>query len=83
MRRGLLYILGVRERTDKLVRELVLDDPAPFVPLAMSKRGKSVDYEAKAVTLAGRRYIVCRNHQEARKDGGGRSLAIKWSIRSA
>ena len=23
------------------------------------------DYEAKAVTLAGRRYIVCRNHQEA------------------
>ena len=31
--RRLLYILGVRERTDKLVRELVLDDPAPFVPL--------------------------------------------------
>ena len=34
--RRLLYILGVRERTDKLVRELVLDDPAPFVPLVMS-----------------------------------------------
>ena len=28
-----MYILGVRERSDKLVRELVLDDPAPFVPL--------------------------------------------------
>src|SRR5262249_47501622 len=27
--RRLLYILGVRERSDKLVRELVLDDPAP------------------------------------------------------
>ena len=27
--RGLLYILGVRERTDKLVRDLVLDDPLP------------------------------------------------------
>jgi hypothetical protein len=27
--RWLLYILGVRERSDKLVRELVLDDPAP------------------------------------------------------
>jgi hypothetical protein len=25
-------------------------------------------YEAKTVTLAGR-YIVCRNHQEAKKDG--------------
>ena len=70
--RRLLYILGVRERTDKLVRELVLDDPAPFVPLVMSKRGKQVDYEAKAVTLAGRRYIVCRNHQEAQKDAADR-----------
>ena len=70
--RRLLYILGVRERTDKLVRELVLDDPAPFVPLVMSKRGKQVDYEAKAVMLAGRRYIVCRNHQEAQKDAADR-----------
>jgi transposase len=70
--RDLLYILGVRERTDKLVQELVLEDPAPFVPLVMSKRGKPVDYEAKAVTLAGRRYIVCRNHQEAHKDAADR-----------
>src|SRR6201986_3872234 len=51
--RRLLYILGVRERTDKLVRELVLDDPAPFVPLVMQKRGKEIDYEAKPVVLAG------------------------------
>src|SRR4030088_2126832 len=50
--RGLFYILGVRERSDKLVRDLVLDDPAPFVPLTITKRRKSVDYEAKAVTLA-------------------------------
>src|SRR5919108_529623 len=59
--RRLLYILGVRERSDKLVRELVLDDPTPFVPLVMKKRGKEIDYEAKAVTLAGRGHIVCRN----------------------
>jgi hypothetical protein len=38
--RRLLYVLGVRERSDKLVRELVLDDAAPFVPLTMTKRGK-------------------------------------------
>ena len=38
--RGLLYILGVRERTDKLVRHVVLNDAAPFVPLAINKRGK-------------------------------------------
>jgi Transposase DDE domain len=74
--RRLFYILGVRERSDKLVRELVLDDPAPFVPLVLSKRGKQVDYEAKAVMLAGRRYIVCRNHQEAEKDAADRTSIL-------
>ena len=74
--RKLLYILGVRERTDKLVRELVLADAAPFVPLTMKKRGKEIDYEAKTVTLAGRRYIVCRNHQEAEKDAAERASIV-------
>ena len=74
--RRLLYILGVRERTDKLVRELVLDDPAPFVPLVISKRGKEVDYEAKVVKLAERRYIVCRNHDEAQKDAADRASIL-------
>ena len=74
--RRLLYILGVRERSDKLVRELVLDDAAPFVPLAMKRRGKEIDYEAKTVMLAGRRYIVCRNHQEAQKDAADRASIV-------
>ena len=74
--RRLLYILGVRERTDKAVRELVLGDPAPFVPLTMKKRGKEADYEAKAVTLGGQRYIVCRNHQEAKKDAADRAAIL-------
>ena len=68
--RRLLYILGVRERSDKLVHELVLDHPAPFVPLMMKKRGKEIDYEAKTVMVAGRRYIpklnngghICQRH---------------------
>ena len=74
--RGLLYILGVRERTDKLVRELVLDDPAPFIPLTIAKRGEDIDYEAKAVTLAGRRYIVCRNHEQMKKDAAARAAIL-------
>jgi hypothetical protein len=74
--RRLLYILGVRERSDKLVRELLLNDGGPFVPLMMSKRGKQVDYEAKAVLLARRRYIVCRNRQEAEKDAADRALIL-------
>ena len=74
--RGLLYILGVRERTDKLVRELVLDDPAPFVPLVLTKRKKDIEYEAKAVTLAGRRYIVCRNRDGMKKDAAARAAIL-------
>ena len=74
--RKLLYILGVRERSDKLVRELVLDDPAPFVPFFLTKRKKEIDYEAKAVTLAGRRYIVCRNHDQMRKDAAARAAIL-------
>jgi transposase len=74
--RGLLYILGVRERSDTLVRNLVLDDPAPFVPFVLTKRKKEVDYEAKAVALAGRRYIVCRNHDQMRKDAAARAAIL-------
>jgi hypothetical protein len=74
--RRLLYILGVRERSDKLVRELALADPAPFVPFTLSQRGKQADFEAKTVMLAGRRYIVCRNHQEAQKDAADRAAIL-------
>jgi hypothetical protein len=31
-------------------------------------RRRDEQYEAKTATLAGRRYIVCRNHLEAEKD---------------
>ena len=74
--RDLLYILGVRERTDKLVREVVLNDTAPFVPLTIEKRGKQTDYSAKSVKLAGTRYIVCINHQEAEKDAAARASIL-------
>ena len=74
--RGLLYILGVRERTDKLVRDVVLNDAAPFVPLIVEKRGRDIEYSAKAVTLGGARYIVCINHQQAEKDAADRAAII-------
>jgi transposase len=78
--RRLLYVLGVRERTDRLVRELVLDDPAPFVPFILMKPRCEVDYEAKAVKLAGRRYIVCRNLDEMNKDAANpRPSSPPWS----
>ena len=54
----------------------MLDDLAPFVPLVMKKRGKEIDYEAKTVMLAGRRYIVCRNRQGAKKDAADRASIV-------
>ncbi|HUH00906.1 MAG TPA: IS1634 family transposase [Kofleriaceae bacterium] len=74
--RRLLYLLGTRERTDKVVREVVLADTAPCVPLTLTRRGHEIDYEAKAVTVGGRRYILCRNHQEAERDAAARQAIL-------
>src|SRR6187397_1767626 len=74
--RRLVYILGTRERTDKVVREVVLADTAPYVPLTITRRGHEIDYEAKAVTVGARHYILCRNHQEAEADAAGRDAIL-------
>jgi hypothetical protein len=52
--------------------------PAPFMPLTLTKRGKEIDYEAKTVKLAGRRYIVCRNHQEASRLQIANHRSLSW-----
>jgi hypothetical protein len=74
--RKLLYLLGTRERTDKVVRTVVLADGAPCVPLTVTRRGHEIDYEAKAVTVGGRRFILCRNHQEAERDAANRDAIL-------
>ncbi len=79
--RGLEYILGARERTDKLVREIVLADDAPFVPLALEKRGKTTEYGAKAVEIGKLRYIVCVNHNQAAKDAADRAAILESLVR--
>jgi hypothetical protein len=60
----------------KAVRDLVLADTAPCVPLTIIKRGHEIEYEARAVTVGGRRYILCRNHQEAEKDAAARQAIL-------
>lgn len=75
--RGLDYILGARERSDKLVREVVLADQTPFTPLVIPHKARpDTELEAKAVTLGGLRYIVCRNLAEARKDAADREAIL-------
>jgi hypothetical protein len=75
--RGLEYILGVRERSSKEVRDIVLADPLPSVPLAVPHKGRpDTDLQAKEVMLDGRRYIVCRNLIEAAQAARTREAVV-------
>ena len=75
--RGLEYVLGVRERTDTLVRQVVLEDSQPFTPLCVERAGgKDTQLWIKEVKTAGRRYIVCRNEAEATKDAADRRAIV-------
>ncbi len=75
--RGLEYILGARERTDRLVRDVVLTDERAFTPLLVERaNGAETQLFAKEVRLEGRRYIVCRNEAEAEKDRADRQAII-------
>ena len=81
--RGLEYILGVRERSSKELQEVVLNDPAPSVSLVIPRRGRrDTELEAKEVRVGGRRYIVCRNLAEAKRDAEVRETVLRH-LRSA
>ena len=75
--RGLEYVLGVRERTDKRVREVVLDDPKPFTPLLVYRQNGETQLFAKEVVIKGVRYVVCRNEAEAEKDRADRQAIVE------
>jgi transposase len=62
--RNLEYILGARERSDALVRRIVLDNDEPFVPLLIERKAGETQLFVKQVKLEGRRYIVCRTGGE-------------------
>jgi hypothetical protein len=75
--RGLEYGLGARERTDALVRTVVLADRKPFAPLCVERaNGAQTQLFAKEVKVEGRRYIVCRNEAEAAKDAADRQAIV-------
>ncbi len=76
--RGLEYVLGARERTDTLVRQVVLADSRPFAPLRIPRAaGKETQLWVKEVTAKGRRYVVCRNEAEAAKEAAERRAVVE------
>ena len=80
--RRLEYILGARERSDAIAKAVVLKNKDPFVPLLIERKRGETQLFAKAVTVEGRRYIVCRNEAEAEKDRLDRQ-AIVASLQDA
>jgi hypothetical protein len=67
----------VRERTDSLVRRVVLEDTRPFTPLCVERaNGEQTQLFAKEVKVEERRYIVCRNEAEAAKDAADRQAIV-------
>ena len=73
---GIDYILGVRERTLREVRQTVIDDDGVAVPLTIPRQKGETDLAVKEVEVAGRRYVVCRNEEEARKDAETRTALL-------
>jgi len=76
--RGLEYILGVRERNSKEVYDVVLNDPKPSVSLVIPRcQHPDTELEAKNVWVGERRYVVCRNIAEAKRDAEVREAVLR------
>jgi hypothetical protein len=82
--RGIEYILGARERSDNEVRKIVLADSKPMVPLVITRaRRAETLLEVKEVVVGDwgpgskpRRYVVCFNPEEAKRDAAARAAII-------
>ncbi len=70
------YILGVRERTSREVRAEVIEDDGLAVPLLIPRQKGETELAIKGTTIAGRRYVICRNEEEAKKDAAARAELV-------
>jgi len=74
--RKLEYILGARERSDAIVRKIVLENEDLFTPLLVERKAGETQLFVKQVKIEGKRYIVCRNEAEAEKDRKDREAIV-------
>jgi hypothetical protein len=77
---GMEYILGARERTSSIIRDVVLNDTAPMVPLVLERQAGETQLWVKEVRVGkgadAQRYVVTLNEAEARKDKADRQAII-------
>jgi transposase len=70
------YILGVRERTSREVRAEIIEDDGVAVPLVIPRQKGETELAIRETTIAGRRYVICRNEEEAKKDAAARAELV-------
>jgi hypothetical protein len=70
------YILGARERSTTEIRKTVLEDDGVAVPLLIPRQKGATELAIKDITVGGRRYVLCRNAEEAKKDAEARVAII-------
>jgi hypothetical protein len=75
-KQGMEYILGARERTSSVIRDIVLNDTAPMVPLVLDRQRGETQIWAKEVRVGKDRYIVNLNEAQAKKDKADRQAII-------
>jgi hypothetical protein len=75
-KQGMEYILGARERTSSVIRDIVLNDTAPMVPLVLDRQRGETQLWVKEVKVGKDRYIVNLNEAEAKKDKADRQAII-------
>lgn len=77
--RNIPYILGVRMRKVKEVRKAVLSRPGRYREVYPEGRDRKEPspLKVKEVIIRGRRYIVCLNTREAKKDAADRQAIVE------
>jgi transposase len=82
-RRDVGYILGARMRKDKEVRDEVLSRGGRYQEV-VPEREHSKDpspLKVKEVVVDDRRYVVCRNDEQARKDAADRKAILEGLVK--
>lgn len=74
--RKLESILGARERSEAIVRKIVLENDDPFMPLLVERKAGETQLFVKQVKVEGARYVVCRNEAEAENDRKDREAIV-------
>ncbi|MCG8461473.1 MAG: IS1634 family transposase, partial [Holophagales bacterium] len=77
-KRGIRYILGTKMRLQNEVRHEVLSRPGRYRVVEQERAGgkKPSPLEVKEVRVENRRYVVCRNAEQARKDARDRDAIL-------